>query len=161
MRHCKCSFTDLGMAKILPDVSFLAQWKDKIEAVIITHGHEDHIGAFPWVRILLIARHNVRHNSRTWLASIQVAPGDSKHAVIWLCTPLTDWILSFCAPLDEPQQQQSALFRQLVRIAAVVSLECVRVYLRHPLGCRYTQPWTRQPPSTLAALPCSSSSGVS
>ena len=38
------------MNKILPDVSFLAQWKDKIEAVIITHGHEDHIGAMPWVR---------------------------------------------------------------------------------------------------------------
>lgn len=48
--HC-CSFQDLGMAKILPDVSFLAQWKDKIEAVIITHGHEDHIGAFPWVSL--------------------------------------------------------------------------------------------------------------
>jgi mRNA degradation ribonuclease J1/J2 len=40
---------DLGMQKILPDVSFLAQWKDKIEAVVITHGHEDHIGAMPWV----------------------------------------------------------------------------------------------------------------
>jgi len=26
------------MQKILPDVSFLAQWKDKIEAVVITHG---------------------------------------------------------------------------------------------------------------------------
>lgn len=35
---------DLGMQKILPDTSFLTQWKDKIEAVIITHGHEDHIG---------------------------------------------------------------------------------------------------------------------
>eukprot|EP00879_Flechtneria_rotunda_P017604 GHRR01018454.1.p1 GENE.GHRR01018454.1~~GHRR01018454.1.p1 ORF type:complete len:532 (+),score=154.50 GHRR01018454.1:191-1786(+) len=42
-------FQDLGMQKILPDVSFLAQWKDKIEAVVITHGHEDHIGALPWV----------------------------------------------------------------------------------------------------------------
>lgn len=40
---------DLGMQKILPDVSFLAQWRDKIEAVVITHGHEDHIGAMPWV----------------------------------------------------------------------------------------------------------------
>jgi mRNA degradation ribonuclease J1/J2 len=26
------------MQKILPDVSFLAQWRDKIEAVVITHG---------------------------------------------------------------------------------------------------------------------------
>jgi len=42
-------FSDLGMQKILPDTSFLAQWRDKIEAVVITHGHEDHIGALPWV----------------------------------------------------------------------------------------------------------------
>ena len=26
------------MQKILPDTSFLAQWRDKIEAVVITHG---------------------------------------------------------------------------------------------------------------------------
>eukprot|EP00959_Pyramimonas_sp_CCMP1952_P082761 1729728-Pyramimonas_sp.AAC.1 len=42
-------FDELGINKRLPDVSFLAQWKDKIEAVFITHGHEDHIGALPWV----------------------------------------------------------------------------------------------------------------
>ena len=47
-----CSFTDYGMSKLLPDTNFLAQWKDKIEALIITHGHEDHIGALPWVRFL-------------------------------------------------------------------------------------------------------------
>jgi Cft2 family RNA processing exonuclease len=44
-----CSFSDLGMQKILPDTSFLHQWRDKIEALVITHGHEDHIGAMPWV----------------------------------------------------------------------------------------------------------------
>ena len=43
------SFTDYGMQKLLPDTRFLAQWRDKIEALVITHGHEDHIGALPWV----------------------------------------------------------------------------------------------------------------
>ena len=52
-----CSFSDLGMQKILPDTSFLAQWRDKIEAVVITHGHEDHIGALPWVVPAWIHQH--------------------------------------------------------------------------------------------------------
>ena len=42
-------FSDLGMQKILPDTSFLTQWRDKIVAVVVTHGHGVHIGALPWV----------------------------------------------------------------------------------------------------------------
>jgi len=41
--------TVLGAEKMLPDLGFIADHKDQIEAVLITHGHEDHIGALPWV----------------------------------------------------------------------------------------------------------------
>ncbi|CAM6097811.1 unnamed protein product [Calypogeia fissa] len=42
-------FDELGVQKVLPDTTFIRRWRDKIEALIITHGHEDHIGAIPWV----------------------------------------------------------------------------------------------------------------
>jgi len=41
--------TLIGVERQLPDVAMLGRWRDKIEAVVITHGHEDHIGALPWV----------------------------------------------------------------------------------------------------------------
>ncbi|PKA54785.1 Trihelix transcription factor GT-3a [Apostasia shenzhenica] len=42
-------YDELGVQKITPDTSFIKRWSHKIEAVVITHGHEDHIGALPWV----------------------------------------------------------------------------------------------------------------
>lgn len=38
-----------GVDLILPDFSYLEDKWDRVDALVITHGHEDHIGAIPWL----------------------------------------------------------------------------------------------------------------
>ena len=51
MIDCGLMFPDddlFGIDVVIPSFNYVLERKDKLQAIILTHGHEDHLGALPW-----------------------------------------------------------------------------------------------------------------
>ena len=53
---CGMGFPDedmYGIDVVIPDITYLIENKDRVKGIVLTHGHEDHIGAMPYVMLKL------------------------------------------------------------------------------------------------------------
>src|SRR5258707_7088104 len=39
----------LGVAIVVPDISYLIENRQRVRGIVLTHGHADHIAALPWL----------------------------------------------------------------------------------------------------------------
>src|SRR5437879_6710843 len=60
----------LGVDIVVPDISYLLENRKYVRGIVLTHGHEDHIGALPWILSAL--------NVPVWGTAFTLACGEDK-----------------------------------------------------------------------------------
>ena len=104
---CGLAFPDdemLGVDIVIPDFTYLERNKDKVKALLVTHGHEDHIGAIPY----LLKKMNIPvYGSRLTLALIKSKLIEHK--------------------LDKKAKLKLVNSRDVVKIGNKISVEFIRV----------------------------------
>jgi ribonuclease J len=110
----------LGVDLVIPDISYLKQRKEKVRGIVITHGHEDHIGALPYILPELNVPVYCTRLTRG-LISVKL----KEHRL------LDNTDLRLLEPGDEVQLGQFAV--ELFRVAHSIP-DATGVILRTPLG---------------------------
>lgn len=116
---CGLSFPEdemFGIDIVIPDFSYLIKNKDKVRGMILTHGHEDHIGSIPYLlkelnipiygtRLTLglvenkLKEHNLKGKLNTIKAGQTVRLGEFKIETIRTTHSIAD---SICLAIDTP-----------------------------------------------------------
>ncbi len=116
---CGLSFPDdemYGVDIVIPDFSYLIKNKRKVRGVVITHGHEDHIGAIPYLLKVLnvpiyatrlpmglieskLVEHNIKARKHTFTAGDKLRLGRFKVETIRTTHSIVDAV---CLSIETP-----------------------------------------------------------